>query len=88
MGMECFTESGGLDCDMDDANKVVEALAGKSLNETIEEGKKKLLSVPSTDANATTVSSSAAVPSTPQVEAKKEEPKEESDEDMGFGLFD
>ncbi|KAK6029431.1 60s Acidic ribosomal protein [Ostertagia ostertagi] len=64
--------AGGLDCDMEDATKVVEALAGKSLPEVMEEGKKKLSSVPSGGG----------------AEAKKEEPKEESDEDMGFGLFD
>ncbi|EYC25482.1 hypothetical protein Y032_0011g1230 [Ancylostoma ceylanicum] len=39
--------AGGLDCDMEDANKVVDALAGKSIAELIEEGKKKLSSVPS-----------------------------------------
>ncbi|KAK6016517.1 60s Acidic ribosomal protein [Ostertagia ostertagi] len=67
-----FQELEGLDCDMEDATKVVEALAGKSLPEVMEEGKKKLSSVPSGGG----------------AEAKKEEPKEESDEDMGFGLFD
>ncbi|KAL6739530.1 hypothetical protein Aduo_012972 [Ancylostoma duodenale] len=39
--------AGGLDCDMEGANKVVDALAGKSITELVEERKKKLSSVPS-----------------------------------------
>ncbi|KAJ1373193.1 hypothetical protein KIN20_035540 [Parelaphostrongylus tenuis] len=81
--------AGGLDCDMEDANKVVDALAGKSLVEVIEEGKKKLSSVPSAGVSTTVAAPTASAPtSAPQAETKKEEPKEESDEDMGFGLFD
>ncbi|VDO19329.1 unnamed protein product [Heligmosomoides polygyrus] len=81
--------AGGLDCDMEDANKVVDALAGKSITEVMEEGKKKLCSMPSGGAGgAAAAPAAAAAPSAPKAEAKKEEPKEESDEDMGFGLFD
>uniref|UniRef100_A0A1I7XQ74 Large ribosomal subunit protein P2 n=1 Tax=Heterorhabditis bacteriophora TaxID=37862 RepID=A0A1I7XQ74_HETBA len=39
--------AGGLDCDMEDATKVVESLSGKNISEVITEGKKKLSSVPS-----------------------------------------
>ncbi|KAK6731926.1 hypothetical protein RB195_008027 [Necator americanus] len=81
--------AGGLDCDMEDANKVVDALAGKSITELIEEGKKKLSSVPSGGSVAAAPAPAAAGGGgAPKAEEKKEEPKEESDEDMGFGLFD
>ncbi|XGW24839.1 hypothetical protein V3C99_006361 [Haemonchus contortus] len=84
--------AGGLDCDMEDANKVVEALSGKSVSELMEEGKKKLSSMPcgggGGGAAAPAAAGSAPAAEAPKAEAKKEEPKEESDEDMGFGLFD
>ncbi|KAL6732032.1 hypothetical protein Aduo_002836 [Ancylostoma duodenale] len=82
--------AGGLDCDMEDANKVVDALAGKSIAELIEEGKKKLSSVPSggSAAPAAAPAAGGGGGAAPKAEEKKEEPKEESDEDMGFGLFD
>ncbi|CAJ0594077.1 unnamed protein product [Cylicocyclus nassatus] len=83
-------ESGGLDCDMEDANKVVDALSGKNIAEVMEEGKKKLSSVPSGGSAAPAAAPAAAAGgAAPKAEEKKkEEPKEESDEDMGFGLFD
>nr|CAG8436123.1 8092_t:CDS:2 [Entrophospora candida] len=51
-------------------------LDGKDLNELIAEGTSKLSSVPSGGAESA------------PVEDTKEEEKEESDDDMGFGLFD
>ncbi|KAG9454547.1 hypothetical protein H6P81_007451 [Aristolochia fimbriata] len=39
-------------------------------------------------AAAAPVGGGAAAPAAPAAEEKKEEPKEESDEDMGFSLFD
>ncbi|CAB3408920.1 unnamed protein product [Caenorhabditis bovis] len=80
-------ESGGLDCDMENANKVVDALSGKTIAEVIAEGKAKLASVPSGGAAAPAAAAPAAAAAAPAA-AKKEEPKEESDDDMGFGLFD
>lgn len=50
---------------MDDANKVVEALAGKAVADVIAEGKKKLASVPSggsAPAAAAPAASGAAAP--------------------------
>uniref|UniRef100_A0A0R3RQL2 60S acidic ribosomal protein P2 n=1 Tax=Elaeophora elaphi TaxID=1147741 RepID=A0A0R3RQL2_9BILA len=78
---------------MEDANKVVSSLSGKSIDEVIRAGLEKISSVPSGGAvSAAAPAASAAPVSGPQAESKKEEkkeePKEESDEDMGFGLFD
>uniref|UniRef100_A0A915Q022 Large ribosomal subunit protein P2 n=1 Tax=Setaria digitata TaxID=48799 RepID=A0A915Q022_9BILA len=110
----------GLDVDMEDANKVVSALSGKSIGEVITAGLMKISSVPSGDAAAPAVTAAALATPSGALEAesrkgalfgfivgiskllflwsqridnvfaeeKKEEPKEESDEDMGFGLFD
>ncbi|KAL3997900.1 60s Acidic ribosomal family protein [Acanthocheilonema viteae] len=83
----------GLDVDMEDANKVVSALSGKSINEVITAGLAKISSVPSGDAAAAVASVASTAPTgaseaESKKEDKKEEPKEESDEDMGFGLFD
>ena len=88
----------GIDCEEERAKRVIEALKGKNVEELIEKGKAKLASVPS----AAGVAVSAAAPvaaaggggAAPAKEEKKEEPKKEekkeseSDEDMGFGLFD
>ncbi|VDM65541.1 unnamed protein product [Strongylus vulgaris] len=54
-------DAGGLDCDMEDANKVVDALSGKSIAEVIEEGKKKLSSVPSGGSAAPAAAPAGAV---------------------------
>ncbi|CAI2300180.1 unnamed protein product [Caenorhabditis sp. 36 PRJEB53466] len=81
-------EAGGLDCDMEEANAVVTALQGKTVAEVIAQGKVKLASVPS-GGSAPAASSAPAGAAAPKAEEKKkEEPKEESDDDMGFGLFD
>ncbi|TKR94286.1 hypothetical protein L596_008586 [Steinernema carpocapsae] len=80
----------GLDCDMENANKVISALAGKNIEEVIAAGKTKLATVPSggaAPAAAAGAPAAAAAAAAPAAE-KKEEVKEESDDDMGFGLFD
>lgn len=54
---------------MEDANKVVDALAGKSITEVMEEGKKKLCSMPSGGAGgAAAAPAAAAAPSAPKGE--------------------
>jgi len=82
----------GLDVDMEDANAVVNSLSGKSVEELIGEGKKKLASVPSGGGSAAVAKPGAAAAKAPAAApaAKKEEPKKEEseEEDMGFGLFD
>uniref|UniRef100_A0A183C7I2 Large ribosomal subunit protein P2 n=1 Tax=Globodera pallida TaxID=36090 RepID=A0A183C7I2_GLOPA len=89
--LEDILMAGGLAFDVKSANCVVAALQGKSLDDVLKEGEKKLASVPSggggsAPATSTTSAPSAAVEK--KEEKKKEEEKEESDDDMGFGLFD
>ncbi|KIY43110.1 hypothetical protein FISHEDRAFT_62959 [Fistulina hepatica ATCC 64428] len=62
----------GIEVDRERLDKLVSELKGKSIDELIVEGSSKLSSVPSGGA---AVSTASAV-------------QEESDEDMGFGLFD
>ncbi|EGT58650.1 hypothetical protein CAEBREN_18564 [Caenorhabditis brenneri] len=77
-------QSIGADVDEEKVNAVVSAMQGKTLSEVITEGKSKLAAVPSGEAAPT----SKAQPPADSKPAKKEEQKEESDDDMGFGLFD
>ncbi|MCP9261034.1 60S acidic ribosomal protein P2 [Dirofilaria immitis] len=83
----------GLDVDMEDANKVVLALSGRSVDEVIAKGLTKISSVPSGCATPAVAPVTSTIPMgkldvDSKKEEKKEEAKEESDEDMGFGLFD
>uniref|UniRef100_A0A1I7U4V3 Large ribosomal subunit protein P2 n=1 Tax=Caenorhabditis tropicalis TaxID=1561998 RepID=A0A1I7U4V3_9PELO len=77
----------GVNADAEGINSVVTALQGKTIQEVIAEGKTKIASVPTGGAPAASSSAPAAAAADSKP-AKKEEPKEESDEDMGFGLFD
>ena len=92
--IENILGSVGLDVDMEEANKVVKALSGKTVNDVIAAGKEKMSSVPSGGvvASAATGASSGAAPAaaaaSAEPEKKKEEEKEESDDDMGFSLFE
>ncbi|EGT58647.1 hypothetical protein CAEBREN_18466 [Caenorhabditis brenneri] len=61
-------------------------LQGKKVNELVAEGLTKLVSV-STRGAPSTSSAPRDIAADNQPAAKKDEPKEESD-DMGFGLFD
>merc|ERR1712213_29363 len=73
--VEKILGSVGIEAEADKVKKVCSELKGKNLEELIEEGTKKLASVPSGGGAA------------PAEEAKKEEKKEESeesDDDMGF----
>jgi len=80
----------GIECDEDKINKVVEELKGKNVEELLEEGSKKLASMPAAGAAPAGGAPAAAggAPAAAAKEEKKEEPEEESDDDMGFGLFD
>jgi len=75
--ISAIISSVGIDIDKEKLDKVISELSGKSVEELIAEGSKKLASVPSGGG-------AAEAPK----EEKKEEPAEESDDDMGFGLFD
>ncbi|GJQ14544.1 hypothetical protein GpartN1_g6335.t1 [Galdieria partita] len=85
----------GIEVEEDRVTQVVEALNGNDLNELIEQGLQKMTTVPS----GATAAVAAAVGAAPAAAAggeskesakaaEKEEAAEESDEDLGFGLFD
>ncbi|EIM19382.1 hypothetical protein E3Q22_03626 [Wallemia mellicola] len=77
----------GVEADESRLTKLIEELNGKNLEELIAQGTEKLASVPS--ASAAAAPAAGAAPAAAAEEApKKEEAKEESDDDMGLGLFD
>ena len=69
----------GIDCDKDKAQKVIDACKGKSVDQIIEEGTKKLSSLPA--GGAAVAAAPAAAAAAPAGDAKKgaakEEPKKE-----------
>ncbi|GFS14131.1 60S acidic ribosomal protein P2 [Elysia marginata] len=89
--LEKILSSVGIEAETERMNKIISELKGKDLNELIEEGSKKLASVPSGGGAAAAAPAAgggaAAAPAEEKKEEKKEE-SEESDDDMGFGLFD
>ncbi|XP_076879203.1 large ribosomal subunit protein P2 [Brachyhypopomus gauderio] len=89
-------ESVGIEAEATRMDKVISELAGKKVEDVIAQGYSKLASVPAGGAVAVATSAApsaggAAAPAAAAAEEKKEEKKddsEESDADMGFGLFD
>ena len=74
----------GIECDNGKAQKVIEACKGKSIDQIIEEGTKKLSSLPAAGPAPASGGAAAAAPADAKKgpakeEAKKEEKKEESD---------
>merc|ERR1712055_98107 len=91
--IKAIISSVGIDADSEKLDKVIAELKGKSIDELIAEGSKKLASVPSGGGGAAApAAAGGAAPAggaaEEKKEEKKEEPEEESDDDMGFGLFD
>ncbi|CAL2039635.1 unnamed protein product [Caenorhabditis brenneri] len=80
--------AGGIDGVDDQIEHVVSVLKGKSLSQVIAQGKAMLACVPAAGGAPSTSTASTAVAADTQPAAKQNEPKEESDDDMGFGLFD
>ncbi|KAF8661349.1 hypothetical protein AX16_001444 [Volvariella volvacea WC 439] len=82
----------GIEADDERLDKLISELEGKDIAALIAEGSGKLASVPSGGGAVAAATPAAdgggAAPAAAKEEEKKEEPKEESDEDMGFGLFD
>jgi len=89
----------GIEAENERLEKVVNELNGKDINEVMNSGLSKLASVPAGGAVAVSAAgggggggaaAAAAAPAAAEEkkEEKKEESAEESDEDMGFGLFD
>ena len=83
-------DSVGIEADSDRLDKLISELEGKDVNELIAAGSEKLASVPSGGAGGPPAAGGAAAGGAAEdkAEEKKEEEAEESDEDMGFGLFD
>lgn len=85
-------KSVGIKSDSATLEKLVAELSGKNVTSVVAEGMKKMASVPSgaVGTAASAASGAAAVPSAAaeKKEAAKAPAKEESDEEMGFGLFD
>lgn len=82
--IESILSAAGIATDASSLDKVLAELSGKDTNELIASGMTKLASVPSGGAAV----SSGKAASAAAVEAVVEEEAEESDEDMGMGLFD
>jgi len=90
----------GIDSDNAKAQRVIDALKGKNIEQVIAEGTKKLSSLPTGGGAVAASGSAAPAAAAATTDAKKggakeapkkEEKKEESDgegDDMGFGLFD
>ncbi|RYP75695.1 hypothetical protein DL771_002182 [Monosporascus sp. 5C6A] len=85
-------ESVGIEADNERLEKLISELDGKDISELIAEGSSKLASVPSGGGGGAAAGGAAAggagAAEAPKEDEKKEEEAEESDEDMGFGLFD
>ncbi len=81
----------GIEVAVEQASDLISKLSGKNVESVVAEGLGKLASMPAGGAAApvaAAVSGSAAPAAAAAKEDKKAAPKEESDEDMGFGLFD
>jgi large subunit ribosomal protein LP2 len=84
----CNLSAVGVEADGEKLKQLMGEVSGKDLSALIEEGKKKLASLPAAGpAVAAPAGGAPAAGAAPA--AKKEEKKEESpEEDMGFSLFD
>ncbi|XP_049640241.1 60S acidic ribosomal protein P2-like [Suncus etruscus] len=77
---------GIIEADDDWLNKVISELSGKNIEDVIAQGIGKLASVPAGGAVAISATPGAAAPAAGSAPAAAE--SEESNDDMGFGLFD
>ena len=81
-------ESVGIEVEESQVTELISALEGKSVEELIAEGNEKLASVPTGGAGAAPAAGAGAAAADAPAEAAEEAAEEESDDDMGFGLFD
>ncbi|XP_030747556.1 60S acidic ribosomal protein P2 [Sitophilus oryzae] len=90
--IEKILGSVGIEADGEKLKRVISELNGKSIDELIAQGREKLSSIPAGGGGAAPAAAAggAAPAAEEKKDAKKEEAKEESesDEDMGFTLFD
>eukprot|EP00798_Chlamydomonas_sp_ICE-L_P008301 gene8301-1573_t len=79
----------GVECEAERVQTLLKEMDGKSLDEILAAGQSKLASMPAGGGGAAAPASAAAggAAAAPAAKAKEEE-KPESDEDMGFSLFD
>ncbi|KAF5831335.1 hypothetical protein DUNSADRAFT_13274 [Dunaliella salina] len=79
----------GVEANADELSKLMSEVQGKDVAQLVEEGKKKLASLPAAGAAPAAAAPAAGGGGGAAPAAKKEEKKEESEEeDMGFSLFD
>jgi len=79
----------GIDADDAKVDMVAKELAGKNIEELLEQGKDKLGTMPAAGAApAGGAAAAGGAPAAAAAPAKVEEEEEEEDDDMGFGLFD
>ncbi|KPM45994.1 hypothetical protein AK830_g513 [Neonectria ditissima] len=88
--VKAVLESVGIEADDDRLDTLISELEGKDISELIAAGSEKLASVPSGGGGGggAAAGGAAAAGDAAVEEEKAESEKEESDEDMGFGLFD
>merc|ERR1719152_672638 len=72
-------KAAGADVDADRLGSLLKSLEGKSLEEVLEAGRKKIGAM---------APAGGAAPAAAPAGAAAEEPEEEGDDDMGFSLFD
>ncbi|XP_039295953.1 60S acidic ribosomal protein P2-like [Nilaparvata lugens] len=92
--IEKILSSVGIEADSEKLNFVVGQLKGKSVDELIKQGKEKSASIPAGGGAAVTVAAggapavAAAAPEKKEKERAEKEESDQSDNDMGFGLFE
>nr|ABM55565.1 ribosomal protein P2-like protein [Maconellicoccus hirsutus] len=92
--IERILSSVGIEADNDKIQKVIKELKGKNVDELVASGRGKLASMPvgggvAGAAGAAPAAAAAAEPAAEKKEEKKPVKEDsESDDDMGFGLFD
>jgi len=82
--------AGGVEADDAALTRVIESLKGKSINDLVEAGTKKMASVPSGGGGGGggAAAPAAAAKGAAPAKAAKAAPPPEEEEDMGFSLFD
>ena len=86
--IKTLLESVGSEVEQSNIDLLLSSLEGKSIDELIAEGSTKLASISTGSAGAASSGAAASGSSEDAAEEEVEEAKEESDDDMGFGLFD
>eukprot|EP00798_Chlamydomonas_sp_ICE-L_P031633 gene31633-6827_t len=78
----------GVECESERVAALLKEMDGKSLDEVLAAGQSKLASMPAGGGGAAPAAAAAGGAAAAPAAKAKEEEKPESDEDMGFSLFD